>query len=52
MTDFICIGMFDWQADQDADIVIKSAEEAKQRKRLHVFFPHPIPLNAASNCCR
>jgi hypothetical protein len=31
--DFVCIGMFDWQVDADAEIVIKAVTEAKDRKR-------------------
>jgi hypothetical protein len=31
--DFVCVGMFDWQVDQDADIVIQAVADAKQRKR-------------------
>jgi hypothetical protein len=31
--DFICVGMFDWQVEQDVDIAIKSIAEAKARKR-------------------
>lgn len=31
--DFICVGMFDWQVEQDVDIAIKAIEAAKDRKR-------------------
>lgn len=31
--DFICVGMFDWQIEQDVDIAIKAIAEAKDRKR-------------------
>ena len=31
--DFICVGMFDWQVEEDARIAIKSVAEAKGRKR-------------------
>ncbi len=31
--DFICIGMFDWQVDDDAQLVAKTVASAKNRKR-------------------
>jgi hypothetical protein len=31
--DFICVGMFDWQVEQDAQLVISSVAAAKNRKR-------------------
>jgi hypothetical protein len=31
--DFVCMGMFDWQVEQDAEIVRNAVEEAKDRKR-------------------
>ncbi len=31
--DFVCMGMFDWQVEKDAEIVRKAVEEAKDRKR-------------------
>jgi hypothetical protein len=31
--DFICIGMFDWQVEADAQLVAKTVAEAKDRKR-------------------
>jgi hypothetical protein len=31
--DFICVGMFDWQVEEDVRIAIKSVDEAKDRKR-------------------
>ena len=31
--DFICVGMFDWQVEQDVEIAIKTVSETKNRKR-------------------
>ncbi len=31
--DFACMGMFDWQVEQDAELVRNAVEEAKNRKR-------------------
>lgn len=31
--DFICVGMFDWQVEQDAQLAIKTIAAAKDRKR-------------------
>jgi 2-keto-3-deoxy-6-phosphogluconate aldolase len=31
--DFVCAGMFDWQVEQDAQLVTKAVAEAKNRKR-------------------
>ena len=31
--DFICVGMFDWQVEQDVEIAIKSIAAARGRKR-------------------
>lgn len=37
--DFICVGMFDWQVEEDVEIAIKAVTDAKDRKRPWVSGP-------------
>jgi hypothetical protein len=46
--DFICVGMFDFQVKQDAELAQECITEAKDRKRPWVPQPVNVPASAVS----